>query len=125
MPNGVIPSVEFNEQLKRFVRENLRRERGTQRQGRWHKKGGRADLTVVLDEGLASATNALTSPATATASVLRKNSSGNLEDTGDNITVVNRYEHIELEQYTIGMAKWIDAEWRLYSADCEALGSWP
>jgi hypothetical protein len=87
--------------------------------------GGRADLTVVLDDGLASATNALTSPATATASVLRKNSSGNLEDTGDNITVVNRYEHIELEQYTIGMAKWIDAEWRMYSADCEALGSWP
>lgn len=39
MADGVIPSKEFNEQLKRTVRENLRRERGRQpRQGRWHKK---------------------------------------------------------------------------------------
>lgn len=82
-------------------------------------------LTVVLDAALDVATNALTTPSTATASVLQKNSSGNLEDSGNNITVVNRYENIDLEQYTIGVAAWIDGEWRMDSADCGALGDWP
>jgi hypothetical protein len=82
-------------------------------------------LTVVLDEALDAATNALTTPGTAVASVLRKNSSGNLEDSGNNINVVNRYESIDLEQYTIGVAAWIDGEWRIDSADCTALGDWP
>lgn len=37
---GVIPSKEFNEQIKKTVRESLRRDRGQpSRQGRWHKKG--------------------------------------------------------------------------------------
>lgn len=125
MNGGVVPSVEFNEQLKRFVRESMRRSHGSQRQGRWHKKGDKNDLTVVLDEDLDSAVNALTSPGSAIASVLKKNSSGNLEDAGYNITVINRYEHVSLVQYTIGIAKWIDSEWRVYSADCDALGAWP
>ena len=38
---GVIPSEEFNEQLKRTVRETVRRQReNTGPSGRWHKKGG-------------------------------------------------------------------------------------
>ena len=81
--------------------------------------------TVVLDAAIAAATNALTSPTTVTASVLGRNSSGNLFDTTTNITVVNRYEHITLAQYTLAVVTWIDNEWRLTSADCEALGSWP
>lgn len=81
--------------------------------------------TVVLDAALAAATNALTSPGTATASVLQRNSSGNLEDSGNNITVVNRFENIDLKQYTIATVEWIDGEWRVKSADCDALGSWP
>jgi hypothetical protein len=81
--------------------------------------------TVVLDAAIAAATNALTTPATATASVLGRNSSGNLYDTTTNITVVNRYEHITLAQYTMAIVSWVDGEWRLTSADCDALGSWP
>ena len=82
-------------------------------------------LTVVLDAALNAASNALTGEATATASVLRRNSSGDLEDSGNNITVVNRYESVSLAQYTIGVATWVDGEWRMTSADCDALGSWP
>ena len=42
MSGGVIPSEAFNEQLKRTVRETMRREHSTQRpRGRWHKKGGK------------------------------------------------------------------------------------
>lgn len=115
------------EKINRTVRENLRRDRGATRpfQSRWQKKGGKRDRTIVLDAALGSATNALTSPATATASVLRRTSSGYLEDSGDNITVVNRFEHIELEQYTLAIARWIDGEWRVVSADCEPLANWP
>jgi hypothetical protein len=40
MSGGVIPSEAFNEQLKRTVRETMRREHSTQRpRARWHKKG--------------------------------------------------------------------------------------
>ena len=81
--------------------------------------------TVVLDVALAAASNALTGAETATASVLQGNSSGDLEDAGYNITVVNRSESIALDQYTLGIATWVDGEWRMTSADCSALGSWP
>lgn len=82
-------------------------------------------LTVVLDGALAPASNALTTPSTATASVLVKNASGNLEDSGNNITVVNRFESISLVQYTLCVVTKVDREWRVTSADCDALGSWP
>jgi hypothetical protein len=81
--------------------------------------------TVVLDASIAAATNALTSPTTGTASVLGRNSDGDLYDTDADITVVNRFEHITLDQYTMAVVAWIDGEWRLTSADCDALGSWP
>lgn len=81
--------------------------------------------TVVLDAAIAAATNALTGPANATASVLGRNSDGELFDTGTDIEVVNRYEHITLDQYTLAVAAWVDTEWRLISADCDALGDWP
>lgn len=81
-------------------------------------------LTVVLDGALAAATNALTSPGTAVASVLKRLPSGDLEDTGDNIDIVNRYENVSLVAETIGVATWMDGEWRMTSADCDALGAW-
>jgi hypothetical protein len=38
---GIVPSEEFNEQLKRVVRETIRRQRpNVGNTGRWHKKGG-------------------------------------------------------------------------------------
>jgi hypothetical protein len=38
---GIVPSEEFNEQIKRTVREAIRRQRpNTGPPGRWHKKGG-------------------------------------------------------------------------------------
>jgi hypothetical protein len=81
---------------------------------------------VVLDETLDAATNGITTPATATASVLYRNPDTNeLFDSGVNIEIVNRYEHISLDQYTIGVAVMINGEWRLISADCAALGDWP
>lgn len=43
MPDGVVPTPEFNNQLKRTVREALRRIRSKQQtRSRWHKKGSSA-----------------------------------------------------------------------------------
>lgn len=81
--------------------------------------------TVVLDEALDAATNALTAPGTATASVLEMNSGGDYVDSGKNVTVTNRNEHVSLVQYTICIVTWLNAEWRVTSADCDALGDWP
>lgn len=82
-------------------------------------------VTCVLDAAITAPTNGLTGATTATASVLSRNSSGNLVDAGYNITVVNRMEGISLVQYTLCVATWVDGEWRITSADCDALGSWP
>lgn len=81
--------------------------------------------TVVLDTAIAAATNGLTNPATATASMLQLNSSGNLEDSDINIEVVNRFESVSLVQYTMCVVMRMHGEWRLISADCGALGGWP
>jgi len=81
--------------------------------------------TCVLDEDLDAASNALTAAETAEASVLTRNASGNLVDAGFNITVVNRSEGVSLDQYTLCVVFWIDGEWRVVAADCDALGDWP
>jgi hypothetical protein len=126
MPNGVIPSVEFNEQLKRFVRENLRRERGTQRQGRWHKKGGFRRKQIQLVAALNPATNFSTAPGTALANVLIRNDAGDvvpLVSSGAvvQITITQRYEHLGIiPAYTYGAAIWQDGEWHLDGIDCDA-----
>lgn len=81
--------------------------------------------TCVLDTALDAPTNGLTAAETAEASVVVRNSSGNLVDAGYNITVVNRSENIDLAQYTLCVAMWVDGEWRIIAADCDALGDWP
>jgi len=84
------------------------------------------DVTVVLDETAAAAADPLAaSQPTYTASILRETSTGALEDTGEKLEVVNRYEHIDLAQYTLAVARRINREWRLISADCSALTDWP
>lgn len=50
MENGIVPSKAFNEQLKRTVRETVRRERNKrQTQNRWHKKGGGSSGANIVD----------------------------------------------------------------------------
>lgn len=114
------------EEVKRYVREQMRELRGGQLfPGRWQKSGTQPTRTCVLDGALSAATNALTSPATASASLLKRNSSGNLEDTGDTLSVVNRFEHISLDADTLILVRRVDGEWRVVGADCDPLGSWP
>lgn len=87
------------------------------------RPGGRTEqqrVMGVLDGDLDAAADKSNSPATATVSVWALNSSGNLADTGDNITVTNRFENIAIESGTLVKCEFILNEWQLYAADCEA-----
>jgi hypothetical protein len=89
--------------------------------GRWTQQ--QESHYVVLDGTLSPATAgaALTTPSTATASVYYCDSSGDLVDSGRNITVTNYFEHIEVLSGTLAIATWTAGHWRLTSADCEPL----
>lgn len=73
---------------------------------------------AVLDEDLDAATAFDTAPATAAASLYGRNSGGDLYDTGETITVVNRFENISLVSGTLVKVEWIGGEWSPYSGDC-------
>jgi hypothetical protein len=48
---GIVPSAEFNEQIKRAVRETVRRTHpNVGNSGRWHKKGGSGAVHIMAFE---------------------------------------------------------------------------
>ena len=80
--------------------------------------GGRRALQVILFTDLFAAVNTKRDPSIATARILRKKSDGDLTLSTDEITIVNRFQHISLDAGTYAKAEWIDGEWQLYAADC-------
>ena len=81
-------------------------------------RGNRHNLQVVLLTDLFAAVNTKRDPSTATARILRKKSDGDLTLSTDEITIVNRFQHISVDAGTYAKAEWIDGEWQLYAADC-------
>lgn len=75
-------------------------------------------LQVILLADLFAAVNTKRDPSTATARILRKKSDGDLTLSTDEITIVNRFQHISVDAGTYAKAEWIDGEWQLYAADC-------
>ena len=75
-------------------------------------------LQVILLTDLFAAVNTKRDPSTATARILRKKSDGDLTLSTDEITIVNRFQHISVDAGTYAKAEWIDGEWQLYAADC-------
>ena len=77
----------------------------------------------ILDGALSAATNATNSPATATLSIYSKNSSGNLADSGDDLTVTNRFTEIsEIASGTLLVVYRVPGfnEWWPLTSDCGA-----
>ena len=116
---GVIPSVEFNEQIKRVVRIVLREERlpgsrsGSRDAPRVRRKQG------LLTSALAAATAFDTGAATATMTVYIRNTvSGNLEATVEVVTVTNRYQNFTVANATYVQVQGFDGEWHIVGADC-------
>lgn len=75
----------------------------------------------ILDGALSAASNALDTPATATLSIYTYDSSGDLEDSGNNITVTNRYTEIStIASGSLLMVIRHGSEWWPITADCGA-----
>lgn len=79
--------------------------------------------TVVLDGNLTGTTSAPDTPSTATASILQRNGSGDLEDTGLNLTVVHRGGSPDFLAGTLGEAKRVDGDVRFYPLSCAEMSS--
>ena len=75
-------------------------------------------LQCILEDTLYAAVDTFTDPSTARACVLRRNDSGNLEFTGQMITVTNRLEYVSVDADTYIRVEWLDGEWHPYVADC-------
>lgn len=73
-----------------------------------------------LDADLDVATAFADDPSTAVLSVWVKDSSGDLVDSGNNITVTNRYLYRSYTSGTICFAESKAGEWHIYDSDCEA-----
>ena len=80
--------------------------------------GGNARKQVILKEDLLAAPDCQTDPSTAQAYVMQRTSSGDMETTDREITIVNRFQEISVDAGTYAKAEWIDGEWQLYAADC-------
>lgn len=80
--------------------------------------GGSRNLQVVLSGDLFAAVNTKRDPSTAIARVLVKKANGDLKLSTREITIVNRFINISIDQGTYCKAEWIDGEWQLYAADC-------
>jgi hypothetical protein len=78
-------------------------------------------LTVRLSSALSAAANAADDPGIGTGVVVAKQANGEMRNTSQTISVINRFEHISLEQDTLAVAMWIDGEWRLIAGDCDPL----
>ncbi len=76
------------------------------------------NVQVILKADLLAAPDAQTDPSTAAAYVMRRTSSGDMETTDREITIVNRFQEISVDAGTYAKAEWIDGEWQLYAADC-------
>lgn len=86
----------------------------------WFITGGSSIRQVILAEDLMAAVDTRTDPSMARARILRKNSSGDLEFTCKEITIVNRFMHISIDAGTYAKVEWVDGEWQPYAADCSS-----
>ena len=73
---------------------------------------------AILTNDLLAAVDTLTDPSTAEADLLNLKANGDLELSGERVTVVNRFENISIDEGTYIKIEWIDGEWQPYAADC-------
>jgi hypothetical protein len=76
---------------------------------------------AVLTSALPAASNASDSPGTGTAKILVENAGGDFIFSDTTIDVRNAFEHISLEQDTIGVVVRIRGRWYFIAGDCSPL----
>jgi hypothetical protein len=113
----------INAELLGLIRRTIRQVLGEYRNAEGHRgkyQQKQRHLQGKLDGGLDAAADSTTTPATAVMSVYEKNSSGNMVDSGRDITVTNRFQYADASAGSWCKAEWIDGEWQLYAVDCGA-----
>ncbi len=78
---------------------------------------------VVLDEDLYAAEDRVSIPSTAQASIQAIDSSGELYDTGEDLTVTSRFENISVPADTLMKVEFLHGEWQPYASDCPSVSS--
>ena len=84
------------------------------------RQQGQQNRQAILQSDLLAAVNTLTDRSTALAEVLQRKTNGDLETTGQVVTVVNPFQEISIDAGTYIKIEWIDGEWQPYAADCPA-----
>lgn len=122
MDQGALLGPEALRQLEIVVRRVLREVRneagnrgssGTRVSNRW----------AVLDEDLYAADSHVEGQTTAVASLWAVGSDGVMYDTGQDVTLVNRFENISIPADTLIKVEWLNGEWSPYASDCPLLSS--
>jgi hypothetical protein len=90
----------------------------SRRQFRALTSGSIRRYQAVLQSDLLAAVDTFTDPSTALAEIIRRKANGDLELSGEVVTVVNRFENISIDGGTYIKIEWIDGEWQPYAADC-------
>jgi len=123
MANPVIPSAEFNDQIKRVVRDALRENRLIQPSKGGHTtKRIRRHQGVLLDD-VAGSTDPLATPNYGTVRVVKQvPGSATLAVTSLCIEVAYRFTVPDLEAGSFCKIEFIDGEWSFYTVDCEDSG---
>lgn len=108
------------EQIAKTVREVSRmlQNPGSSR-GRWTTTERR--YQGKLDADLDVAVSFSDDPTTASFSIWEKDENGEMIETSTNLTVTNRCLYLSYTSGTICKVEFIDGEWQIYAADCEAI----
>jgi hypothetical protein len=119
MADGILLGPKAIAQLQQMIREHTRRIRSSEPQRRQY--GGPRDnrRIAVLQADLLAAVDWMRDPSTAPALLARKApDSSDYILTNEEVTVVNRFENISLDNGTVIGIEYIDGEWQPYKADC-------
>jgi hypothetical protein len=117
---------EYNEQIKRTVRQVLREEHGGKPRPTNRYPVNMPWMWAIATAEISAASDGATSPTTGEVEILLRDSvSGNLERSGNTETATNRWEGVTIEQDTLLVIALLDGEFVVMAADCSAMASPP
>lgn len=122
---GVIPSTEFNEQIKRVVRQTLREQRGEGQGASGRPERGLPWQWAITNAAIPAASSGLTSPGTGEVELLSMDSAQDLSRSGATFTGANRSESVAIAAHTLVIIARFRGERIIVWSDCAALANPP
>jgi len=122
---GVIPSTEFNEQIKRVVRQTLREQRGEGQGASGRPERGLPWQWAITNAAIPAASSGLTSPGSGEVELLSMDSEQDLSRSGATFTGANRSESVSIAAHTLVIVARFRGERIIVWSDCAALANPP